>query len=136
MRVFLGPYPEEGEREIEVEVHNYDSWSADHTLSLIIVPVLQELRRSLHGAPCLFPNEVPEDLQSYVEDEDWDTSSEYEMNIFRTWENILDEMIWAFSEIQIDDDSWHSDVEAYKKYEERRQRGCELFGKFYTNLWD
>lgn len=132
MKVYIGPYTEE--REIEVKVHGYDAWGVDHTLSLIIVPVLQELRSQLHGAPCLEPHEVPEDLQSYVEDEDWTKEDEHhKMNIFRTWENILDEMIWAFSQIREDEDD---QLFACREHQERINRGCELFGKFYRNLWD
>ncbi|MFZ9079263.1 MAG: hypothetical protein ACO23H_12075 [Alphaproteobacteria bacterium] len=127
MKVYLGPYDDE-ERVIEVEVHNYDAWGADHTLSFIIVPVLQELRNSLHGAPALFSSDVPTDLCSYEEDEDWNKADEFEMNIFRTWENILDEMIWAFTIIR---DEEEEDVDW-----ERVERGCLLFGKFFRNLWD
>ena len=45
MRVFLGRYPRgEKERKVNIRIDNYDLWSMDHTLSLIILPMLKKLK--------------------------------------------------------------------------------------------
>lgn len=135
-------------RRIKVKYHNYDTWSLDSTLSLIILPGLQQLKATQHGYP------------SGLTQEEWD--------------NILDEMIFAFNEIANDhpgaeafysgvsDHVWvkcdidgkenpegmysrmdegpnHTfrvDFEGRKAYDDRIQNGLELFGKYYQNLWD
>ena len=38
-------------RKIKVKIDNYDTWSMDHTLAYIIVPMLKQLHETKHGAP-------------------------------------------------------------------------------------
>ena len=41
MKVFIGPYTDDGEEQkTEIEIHEYDTWSMDHTLAPIILPML------------------------------------------------------------------------------------------------
>jgi len=51
MKVMIGPYKDEGVRKVQVAIHDYDTWSADHTLSLIILPLLKRLKELKHGSP-------------------------------------------------------------------------------------
>ena len=30
------------ERDVDIHIHNYDTWNMDHTLALIIVPMLKQ----------------------------------------------------------------------------------------------
>lgn len=81
-------------RNIQVKIHNYDTWSMDHTLSYIIVPMLEQLQATKHGAPCVDDEDVPEELRSTAAPEkenEWDTDD----NFFKRWDWALAEMIHA-----------------------------------------
>jgi hypothetical protein len=88
-------------RKEKVRIDGYDVWSADHTLALIIHPTLVKLRSVLHGSPNTDDEDVPDYLKSTAaptKENDYDTDD----NHHKRWEWILDEMIWAFSQL-IDD---------------------------------
>lgn len=91
------------ERKIKIRIDRYDSWSADHTLSLIALPLLKQLQATKHGAPFVDDADVPEHLRSTAaptKENEWDTDA----NHFKRWDWVLDEMIFAF-ECKVDD-SW------------------------------
>ena len=99
MRVNIGPYKDEGERKVQVSIHDYDTWNMDHTLSFIILPMLKQLKATKHGAPFVDMPDRPEHLQCYKEPEDHNTDKFH----FQAWDWALDEMIWAF-EHKVNDD--------------------------------
>lgn len=151
-------------RQIKIRIDPWDSWSADHTLALIILPILKQLHNTKHGAPLVDDSDVPDHLKSTnapPKTNDWDTDS----NHFLRWDWVLQEIIWAFE--QKLDDSWESQFETgtndllwkqlpdnmgqlvhgpnhTKEYdwpgrqahEARMQNGFRLFGRYYQNLWD
>jgi hypothetical protein len=85
-----------------VRIDPYDTWSMDHTLSLIIHPMLVQLKNTKHGAPFTDDEDVPEHLRSTNAEpkkEEWDTDNLF----FDRWNWILDEMIWAFDQAANDD---------------------------------
>jgi hypothetical protein len=89
-----------------VKIDRWDSWSMDHTLSNIILPMLKQLKENKHGAPYTDDADVPEYLQSHMaqpKEYEWDTDSLH----FMRWNWILDEMIFAF-EMKCRDD-WASE---------------------------
>jgi hypothetical protein len=86
-----------------VKIDRYDTWSMDHTLADIILPMLKQLRESKHGAPFVDDEDVPEELKSTsapVKENEWDTDD----NHFKRWDWVLDEMIFSFE--CKNDDSW------------------------------
>lgn len=127
-------------RKVEIKIDAYDTWSMDFTLSLIIVPMLKQLKSTNHGHP-----------SELIESE---------------WDEIMDKMIWSFNEIATErkgekefesgeiDFCWEEqesglskleygpahtfriDMEGLNAYNERIQEGLNLFGKYYQNLWD
>jgi hypothetical protein len=154
----------EKSRKVLVEIHPYDTWNMNDTLALIILPMLQQLQRTTHGAPYVDDEDVPEPLRSTSappKENEWDTDE----NHFKRWDWILDEMIWGFSEMNTD---WESqfysgevdflfekqensillemkqgpghtfdvDQEGLKKHSQRIDNSLRLFGKYYRNLWD
>ena len=167
MKVLIGKYPKgAGERKKSIRIDPWDTWSMDHTLALIIHPMLKQLLKTQHGAPYTDDEDVPENLRSTaakpVENE-WDTDEFH----FKRWDWIVKEMIWAFGEIAKDRDpdffivkpkfkfvkkegGWpgeeysemvttrHAvvDLDKQKAYWDRRKNGLRLFGKYYENLWD
>lgn len=127
MKVRIGPYRKN--RAIRVEIEPQDTWNMDNTLALIIHPMLVQLKATTHG----YPSSLTEER----------------------WNEILDEMIWAFEQ-KIDED-WTDqyygplvddpnglmgqdfewvDIDGLKKHQERMTAGFKLFGKYYENLWD
>ena len=140
-------------QKIKVRIDKWDTWSMDHTLSHIIVPMLKQLNDTKHGSPFVDDEDVPEELRSTSAPPKKD---QYDLddNHFKRWDWVMDEMIWAFEQKQ--DDDWES---AYYKYEEdpsatfglklvwsddegrkahqkRMTNAFKLFGKYYENLWD
>lgn len=147
-------------RKIKVRVDYYDVWGADHTLALIILPVLKRLREVKHGSPFVDVNDVPEELrptEAAGPDNGYTDSTVHER-----WEWVLNEMIWAFEQHVDEDnnsqfydhtdsldyqlgnpddfmgsiDKLKVDREGLKAHNERIKRGTEFFGKYYGGLWD
>jgi hypothetical protein len=88
-----------------VKIDRYDTWSMDHTLADIILPMLQQLKNSKHGAPNVDDRDVPKGLglrstEAPPKENEWDTDG----NWFKRWDWVLSEMIFAF-EHKVDD-SW------------------------------
>ena len=152
-------------RKISIQIDDYDTWSADHTLSLIIHPLLVKLKNKKHGAPYVDNEDVPENLRSTnakPKENEWDTDEFH----FDRWDYVLDEMIFAFeksidnsweeefysgksdsewkciNEDETDpekrlyeDDTFKIDHDGMKRIQNRIQNGHRLFGKYYSHLW-
>lgn len=89
-----------------VKIDRWDTWSMDHTLADVVLPMLRQLKATKHGAPNVDDEDVPEYLQSTKADpkeNEWDTDS----NHFLRWDWVVDEMIFAF-EMKARDD-WQSE---------------------------
>jgi hypothetical protein len=85
-----------------VKIDHYDTWSMDHTLSHIVLPMLKQLKKDKHGSPLVDDEDVPEELRSTsapAKENDWDIDD----NHFKRWEWVMDEMIQAF-ECKVNDD--------------------------------
>ena len=86
-----------------VKIDRYDTWSMDHTLADIVLPMLRQLKATQHGAGFVDDEDVPEELKSTSappKENEWDTDA----NHFARWEWVMNEMIFAF-ECKTDD-SW------------------------------
>lgn len=152
-------------RYIYVHIDSYDVWGADHTLSLIALPLLKKLQEHKHGAPHVDDEDVPKHLQSTnapAKENSWDTDALW----FDRWDWVLDEMIYAHSQ-EVNDDpeeaacwthnlpdpAWpfpnpesdrlttmlgntHCDDDKLRLAQARKQNGFRLFGKYYQALWD
>ena len=148
MKVYIGPYTDnEEDREISIEIDNYDTWNMDSTLALIIAPMLKQLQATKHGSPNVDDEDVPENLRTtsaHAKEHEWDTDS----NWHKRWDWVMDEMIWAFEQLLSDwEDQFYSyknkeeagfivDNDGLEKHAERMENGFRLFGKYYTGLWD
>ena len=101
-----------------VKIDRWDTWSMDHTLAHIILPMLKQLDATKHGSPMVDDEDVPEylrevkkpklkrkkgdvrnTLQVHAVDMDDNHST-----IHQKWTWVLNEMIWAFEQKVIDDD--------------------------------
>jgi hypothetical protein len=51
-------------QKVKVHIDRWDTWSMDHTLALIILPMLVQLKESKHGAPHVDNADVPKELRA------------------------------------------------------------------------
>lgn len=111
-------------RKIKVHIDNYDVWSMDTTLALIIVPMLEKLKDQKQGIAWIDNADVPEEFRNPEND-----YCEKKYNWF------LDECIWAFSRLTNDD--WVDEPFKIEMERDRRaDKAFALFGKYYRTLWD
>lgn len=144
------------EQKIKVHVDRWDTWSMDHTLAHIVVPMLKQLKETKHGAPTVDPQDVPKELRPKKQDVlRYKEVGETDDKFFERWDWVIDEMIWAFE--QKITDAWEADYygpwipaedgkpigsfewvddEGRDKHQERMNNGFRLFGKYYEALWD
>jgi hypothetical protein len=147
-----------------VKIDRYDTWSMDHTLGDIILPMLKQLQATKHGAPHVDDEDVPEYLRSTMaqpKENEWDTDSLW----FMRWDWVLAEEIWAFEQLCKDDaegqffdhsayesskrgtNEWLDDMtnavskvkydkEGHRVWSDRMQNGFRLFGKYFRAHWD
>lgn len=143
-----------------VHIDNYDIWGMDHTLALIIQPMLVKLKQQKHGHGWVDNQDVPRELRSTApgarkgikNSHDWDhyAGARY------SW--LLDELIWTFEQLADDNTGEsqffdHSESEKEKDFnksiqklkvdrvgllahQKRIENGLRLFGKYFRTLWD
>ena len=146
---------------VSVHIDKWDTWSMDWTLAHIVVPMLEQLRDSTHGAPIVDEADRPEHLLGTVVDK---ASGDVDEFHFDAWDWILGEMLFAhqskleeweqqffsgvhdttweelpsgYSEMKKGpNDTFQIDWEGRKAYQARITNGFRLFGKYYESLWD
>jgi hypothetical protein len=94
------------QRKIDVRIDRYDVWSMDHTLALIILPMLKKLQEEKQGSPMVDDEDVPEHMRhsdQKFDENGWDMGDNW---VHYKWEWVLKEMIWTFENLV--DDSWES----------------------------
>lgn len=165
MKVNIGKYSKDPkkERKVNVRIDPWDTWNMDSTLALIITPMLHQLKEQKNGGPFVADEDVPEELRTTAAPPvgQWETDE----NWFKRWDYVLGEMLFAFENYGKDweDQFWITDPkidfsehpedegqvmkplrwaekgecdwEGRDAYARRMQRGLELFGKYYQNLW-
>ena len=110
-----------------VKIDRYDTWSMDHTLADIILPMLKQLRDTKHGSPLVDLEDLPEELRMVGYEDgssqlnlDFETAEQFREDSWnithRRWEWVLNEMIFAFEHLVDDkwEDSFHSGVHDIK----------------------
>lgn len=123
----------------KVIIHLWDTYSMDHTLAIIILPMLKQLKAEKHGGPHVDDSDVPVELRvpvGFVSE-----NGDVDPNWFARWDYVMDEMIYAFTKI-IESENWDTsymnteDIESVKAVEARIQNGLVLFGRYFRSLWD
>jgi hypothetical protein len=161
----INKYLDKAQRKVKIHVDGYDVWGADHTIAMLVHPLLLKLKENKHGAPYVDDEDVPEHLRSSAakpKEDEWDIDD----NHSKRWDWVLDEMIWAFEQCAKEDtgdDQFYSgevdwtfvkeddkysrmeygpnhtfkiDEEGKKAHYDRIKNGHRLFGKYYFSLWD
>lgn len=97
-------YKHSSKRKINVQVDKYDTWGLEHTLALIILPALHQLKNTMHGVPTEFCEVGGED---YHDQNSFDFYKEDRDEMFKKrcsdWNETLDKMIWSFQQIALED---------------------------------
>jgi hypothetical protein len=139
MKVNIGPYnSNKNRRKIKVHVDYFDTYSLDHTLAIIILPCLIQLKNSQQGIPIINKSETDPNQMTFDFFEEDVESLYYEKNT-EAWNEIMDKMIWSFQQLAFDRDNniFKLDTaDARLLYDERIQEGLDLFSKYYRALWD
>lgn len=108
-------------RTIKIRIDNYDTWNMDSTLSMIIAPMLRQLKATKHGTPFVDNEDVPVELSSLSASPltpEQIEMGELDDNHEARWNWVLDEMIWAFEQ-----------EEMHNRY------GIDPEEKFYSGEW-
>jgi hypothetical protein len=140
VKVNIGPYTYDGEeQEMSIHIDEYDTWNMDHTLALIVLPMLKQLKETKHGAPEVDDLDVPRYLRRSIEEKTKYTTEGITDDLwFERWDWVLDEMIYAFdSKANKDEVIFRIDNRNEQEKEQNRiSNGFRLFGKYYESLWD
>lgn len=96
-----------------IKIDYWDTWSMDHTLSPIILPMLKQLKATKHGSGQVDMEDVPEYMRT-SSFEDYENQKCFEFyhedvekrkyDVHDRWDWVLDEMIFAFDHMV--DTSW------------------------------
>ena len=151
---------ERKKRRTWVHIDNYDVWGMDHTLALIIHPMLLRLKAQKHGYGMIEDRDVPKEMRSTARGArkglknkwDWDNYAEIR------YEWMLNELIWTFEQLASEDDGegqFYDHTESNKEkdfnksmkklkvdraglqvHHDRINNGLRLFGKYFRTLWD
>lgn len=136
---FLTWVHDKRKQNVKVKIEQHDIWCFGSSLAPVILPMLKEYKEVMIGHPLTTNDDIPEDLHN---DDD-----------MVRWGNVIDEMIFAFevytintnweeefypkdSDGELDFDNGEIDWDGRKAVAVRIQRGFELFGKYFQNLWD
>ena len=153
MKVSIGKFPEhwpwsnwlydkfgyEPEQKVKVRIDPWDTWSMDHTLAHIVLPMLKQLKATKHGAPQVDWEDVPRELRPSKEElRAYNKDGTADDKFFERWDWVLEEMIYAFDCKANKDDVFmrFDDRADIQKEQERISNGFRLFGKYYENLWN
>jgi len=102
---------------VKVRIDPYDTWSMDHTLTPIILPMLKQLKETKHGSPYVDFEDLPSELQlnytSSDETKQFDMFADDETEEIawdmheKRWDYILDSMIYSFE--KLNEDGWENE---------------------------
>ena len=122
-------------RKINVRIDDYDTWGGDHTLALIIVPLLIKIKEVKQGAPHVKDEDVPEYLRSTSAKpltKDEENNGGVDDLWFKRYDWVLDEMIWAMTQVR---DDFPGDDQYYIEKGEWHTEKSKEEG-FYEMVWD
>jgi hypothetical protein len=158
-----------------IHIDDYDVWSMDNTLANIILPLLKLLKEKKQSSAMVDDEDVPAHLRC----PNRSTNESFQLDMFaddefdklvwdsyhKKWDWVMDEMIWAFEQINTDwerqywkvmpeldietkvepdEDGcvpvlWKTkgdiDWDGRMQHQERINNGFRLFGKYYNGLW-
>jgi hypothetical protein len=158
MKVKIGNYRKDDSttpRIERIEIHPWDTYSAYHTLSLIIYPMLLAFKNDVvekGSVPSDFFQAV--DVSDKTEEEAKAIHDKIYSEALEKWLSVLDKMIWSFGEIKDDyegeqkffginfdeditdiKDRYDIDNDGLNDYYQKVDEGLALFARHYRSLW-
>lgn len=123
MKIKIGPYPKgRTNRKVDIQIDKFDTWSMDHTIAMIIYPMLLQLKATKHGVPSEFCTVGGED---YAQQDSFEFYKESHDDAWKEgakrWDDVLDKMIWAFGQL------------AYEDYDHQYHHGDAKYDWVITN---
>lgn len=91
-------------RTVKIKIHNYDIWSLDSTMNLILLPMFKRLREDKHGSGFIDDEDVPVHLWSNVEPPKDPDIDNLDGKFHERYQWVLDEIIWTLE--QEVNDNW------------------------------
>lgn len=134
MKINIGKFPKgKTDRKIDINIEYFDTWNMDHTLALIILPMLLQLKETKHGVP----SELVDDVggEDYTEQDSFDFYKETHVESWevasKRWDEILDKMIWSFQQLAVEeyDEKYHHGKADYDWLESDKMFSNPVTGK-------
>lgn len=149
---FLNWIESKKKRKIKVRIDKYDTWNMDRTLAPIILPMLKQLKATKHGSQIVDLEDVPEHLRGNgtedYEDQKcfkfyFEDAPDTYVTTHDRWDWVLDEMIWAFEQLQPECDwesQYHTGVSDFVFTAEETKNGGKVYrmgeGENHTSKFD
>lgn len=151
---------EKRKRTIRVKIDPYDVWGMDHTVALIVCPMLKQLKIQKHGYGWINDEDVPERMRSTAPGarDGIENAGEWDRYAEDRFDWVLTELIWTFQQLSLDDhesqfydhtesnnpaDDFNTQLAKIKvdqkgldAHNKRIDNGLLLFGKYFRTLWD
>ena len=114
---------------------DHETYDLGYTIAGFALPRLKRYKKLNNGIPsCLL---IESDGTTHFNDE------EYQKQMEKEWDSILDCMIWSFEQIvNLDEEpdisnckNWEDFRNKMDIYDKKVQYGLDLFGKYFRNLW-
>lgn len=116
---------------VKVSLNKYDHFDACTVIAAATLPLLKAMQDDWRGSPLIDAEDVPAYVTKGMDEQD---------AIHARWGYVLEEMIWAMTQVQPNHD-WEApyyemnSAKPRNDHEARMQEGFRLFGKYFTSLW-
>ena len=121
LNVTVNPIISRRKRKIKVRIDPEDTWGMDTTLAHIILPMLKQLKATKHGSPWVDDEDVPHMVKKKKGKKK--SEEEYPDDIHDRWEWVINEMIWAFEQVNAEDEGRSNYYVPYRDDEEVDRHG-------------
>lgn len=123
-----------------------DVWSMDWWFFSVVIPMLKQLRDTKQGYPSKFktPEEWDRELDTMIHyfieatEEGCSEKNEYEEQYNKRWWDSFDKkgMAYVIDDSELRDKYLQRSYEIDEYRENMKNKGFEMFSKYFWNLWD
>lgn len=134
--------------KVQVQIDDWDTWSLDSTLALIILPALLQLKQHKSGVPFEFANVGGDDSELQQCFDFYKESHNVAFDIgSANWDDALNKMIWSFQQLAVADYSdkyYHGSIDIewkevcdtiYNPFTGRTEKLYEMVDKNPNEHW-